>query len=119
MTGEKMQIISTPFHGPIGAVVWIPHNPGISSGFAFGCADGSIHVYQLPESSVRALSTDTSRMTQSSGNCFQSSYQYFAQELVHNGPIMDIKFDPKFGRLASVGSGFPQVSQLLTTDGSE
>jgi hypothetical protein len=32
---------------------------------------------------------------------------------------MDIKFDPKFGRLASVGNGFAQVSEMLTTDGSE
>jgi hypothetical protein len=32
---------------------------------------------------------------------------------------MDIKFDPKFGRLASVGTGFPQVSELLANDGSE
>jgi len=52
-------------------------------------------------------------------NYFQSNYQYFVQELVHDGPIMDIKFDPKFGRLASVGNGFAQVSEMLTTDGSE
>lgn len=59
---------------------------------------------------------DTTRLT---WNCFQSNYQYFAQELVHGGPIMDIKFDPKFGRLASVGNGFAQVSELSTTEGSE
>jgi hypothetical protein len=32
---------------------------------------------------------------------------------------MDIKFDPKFSRLASVGTGFVQVSELLTSDGSK
>ena len=49
----------------------------------------------------------------------ESNYQYLTQELVHNGPILDLKFDPQFGRLASVGSGFPQVSQLRTTEGGE
>lgn len=53
MTGEKMQVISSAFHGPIGALVWVSYKPGMSPGFAFGCADGSIHVYQLQESSVR------------------------------------------------------------------
>ena len=32
---------------------------------------------------------------------------------------IDLKFDPHFGRVASVGNGFPQVSQLLTTDDGE
>jgi hypothetical protein len=47
------------------------------------------------------------------------NYQYFMQELVHKGPVIDLKFDPHFGRVASVGNGFPQVSQLLTTDDGE
>jgi WD40 repeat protein len=51
-TGEKVQVISCGFHGPIGAVAWIPELPGQASGFAFGCTDGTIHVYQRVESSV-------------------------------------------------------------------
>ena len=46
-------------------------------------------------------------------------YQYFAQEQVHDGPVLDLKYDAQFGRLASVGNGFPQVSELLTTDGGQ
>ncbi|KIM72519.1 hypothetical protein PILCRDRAFT_81788, partial [Piloderma croceum F 1598] len=95
-TGEKVQVISCAFNGPIGVLVWIPELPGLAPGFAFGCADGSIHVYQHVESS--------------------SNYQYLAQEHVHDGPVLDLKFDPEFGRLASVGSGFLQVSQLRPTD---
>ena len=45
LTGEKVQVIQCAFHGPIGALVWIPELPGLVPGFAFGCADGSIHVY--------------------------------------------------------------------------
>jgi hypothetical protein len=49
----------------------------------------------------------------------QSQYQYLTQELVHDGPVLDLKFDAQFVRLASVGNGFPQVSQLLSTEGDE
>jgi WD40 repeat protein len=62
LTGEKVQVISCAFHGPIGALTWIPQKPGLALGFAFGCADGSIHLYQLVESSVcdHILLTDNS-----------------------------------------------------------
>jgi len=52
LTGEKMQVISTVFHGPIGALVWVPQQPGMSLGFAFGCTNDSIHVYQFHQSLV-------------------------------------------------------------------
>jgi WD40 repeat protein len=53
MTGEKIQVISSTFHSPVGALIWVSSKPDVSPSFAFGCADGSIHVYQLLESSVR------------------------------------------------------------------
>lgn len=52
LTGEKVQVIRCAFHGPIGALAWIPQKPGLAPGFIFGCADGSIHLYQRVESSV-------------------------------------------------------------------
>ena len=52
LTGEKVQVVSCAFHSPVGALVWIPEQPGLVPGFAFGCANGSIHVYQRLESSV-------------------------------------------------------------------
>jgi WD40 repeat protein len=52
LTGEKVQVISCAFHGPIGALTWIPELSSLVPGFAFGCANGSIHVYQRLESSV-------------------------------------------------------------------
>ena len=51
--GEKLQVVACPFHGPVGALVWIPEQPGLTPGFAFGCADGSIHLYRRVELSVR------------------------------------------------------------------
>ena len=47
----------------------------------------------------------------------QYNYQYFMQELVHDGQVMDLKFNAQFGWLASVSNGSPQVSQLLNTAG--
>ena len=52
LTGEKVQVICCVFHGPIGALAWIPSKHDLAPGFAFGCADGSIHLYQRVESSV-------------------------------------------------------------------
>ena len=36
----------------------------------------------------------------------QLQYQYFTQDILHNGPVMDHKFDPQF-------------CHILTTDGCE
>ena len=48
-TGAQLQDISCPFNGPITVAVWLPAIQGSATAFAFGCADGSIHVYaQLP-----------------------------------------------------------------------
>ena len=69
MTGEKIQVISSAFHGPVGALVWVSSKPDMSPGFAFGCADGSIHVYQLVESSV----SDHVMLIDHSGLTFLSS----------------------------------------------
>jgi hypothetical protein len=49
---EKQQVISTPFSGPVACVVWIPSPGDAVSGFAFGCADGSMHFYQRSDSLV-------------------------------------------------------------------
>ena len=120
--GEKMQVISCLFHGPIESLVWITQRPGLSPGFAFGCADGSVHIYQCPESSVHddALTIDNYWITCEGLFVFwQSTYQYFAQTVVYDSPVLDIEFDVKFGRLASVSNRFAQVSQLWTANGSE
>lgn len=117
LTGEKVQVIRCAFHGPIGALAWIPQKSGLALEFAFGCADGSIHLYQRVGSSVcdRILLIDNSYLT----FVFQTTYQYVTQEQVHDGPVLDLKYDERFGRLASVGNGFPQVSELLNTNGGK
>ena len=45
LIGKMMQTIHCPFFSAISAIVWLPAMPGLGHGFAFGCADGSIHIY--------------------------------------------------------------------------
>ena len=51
-SSEKHQVVSTPFSGPVTCLVWIPSPEDMVAHFAFGCADGSIHIYQHPDSLV-------------------------------------------------------------------
>ena len=51
-TGEMMQTILCPFFGSVSAIVWLPAMPGLGHGFAFGCADGSIHIYTHDDTTV-------------------------------------------------------------------
>ena len=51
-TGEMMQTIPCPFFGAVGAIVWLPAMSVLSHGFAFGCADGSIHIYTRDDTTV-------------------------------------------------------------------
>ena len=53
----------------------------------------------------------------------QSQYTYLIQEDLHDGPVLDLKFDPHFGQLASVGGlpghSYRQVSQIMAANGSK
>lgn len=51
-TGEKMQVISCPYFGAVASIIWFPATPSSSHGFAFGCADGSIHIYMRDDTTV-------------------------------------------------------------------
>ena len=116
-----MQAISCPFFGAVGAIVWLPSIPGLNHGFTFGCADGSIHIYTRNDTAVCHI-----RLPVSAKKLIiivQSQYVYFVQEDIHDGPVLDLKFDPHFGRLASVGGhaghSYPQVSQITATNGGK
>lgn len=52
-TGWKLQEISSPIHGPITTSGWVPAVHGAPAAFAFGCCDGSIHVYAQLKAKVR------------------------------------------------------------------
>lgn len=47
-----MQAIPCAFFGAVGAIVWLPAMPGLSHGFAFGCASGSVHIYTRDNTTV-------------------------------------------------------------------
>ena len=49
----------------------------------------------------------------------QLQYQYFTQDILHDGPVMDLKFDPQFCQLASVRGSSAQLCHIVTTDGCE
>ena len=51
-TGKKMQVISCAFNGAVGAVVWFPSTLALRHRFAFGCTDGSVHIYISDEATV-------------------------------------------------------------------
>lgn len=55
LTGEKMQVIPCPYFGAVAALIWFPATHSLSHGFAFGCADGSIHIYTRDDTTVRRL----------------------------------------------------------------
>ena len=45
-TGKELQAISCAFHGPISCIAWILGGESEAPSFVFGCADGSIQIYQ-------------------------------------------------------------------------
>ena len=53
----------------------------------------------------------------------QLQYTYLIQENLHDGPVLDLKFEPHFGWLTSVdghpGHSCPQVSQIMAANGSK
>ena len=51
-TGEMMQVIHCACFGAVGAIVWLPKVADLSHGFAFGCADGSVHIYTRDDDTV-------------------------------------------------------------------
>jgi hypothetical protein len=51
-TSEILQEISCPYTGFVTAACWITTMRSETNAFAFGCADGSIHVYALDKGEV-------------------------------------------------------------------
>ena len=49
-----------------------------------------------------------------------SQYLYYVQEAMHDGPVLDLKFNPHFGQLDSIsghrGHSYPQVVQIMATN---
>ncbi|TDL17607.1 WD40 repeat-like protein, partial [Rickenella mellea] len=90
-TGEELQNISRPFSGPISAICWITLGLDNDPGFVYGCADGSLHIYRRKE---------------------DSTFHFCSMTMAHNGSIEGVTFDPIHRRVASIGSGSPQVWTL-------
>ena len=56
VTGTLKQSISVVFNGPVSTAAWTPISPDrIVTTFAFGCADGTIFVYNQSQEDVNTL----------------------------------------------------------------
>ena len=86
-----MQAISCPFFGTVSAIIWLPGISGLNHRFAFGCADGSIHIYMRDDTAVCHIQLPV--CAKKLIIIVQSQYVYFVQEDIHDGPVFDLKFD--------------------------
>ncbi|OBZ68261.1 hypothetical protein A0H81_12041 [Grifola frondosa] len=93
-TGEKLQEIHCTFNGPISAIAWLGTSV-TNNTFIFGCADGSLHLYQRSDCAAAFV--------------FKSS------STAHEGIVEDIVYDPHHNRIASVGGGASAVWKVTGT----
>ncbi|KAI0948070.1 hypothetical protein AcW1_009672 [Taiwanofungus camphoratus] len=92
-SGEKLQEIQCLFHEPISAIVWIELGHGKNQlAFVFGCADGTLHIYEHWDSAAL--------------------FEFLSLTAAHNGAVEDVDFDSHYGRIASIGSGTTEVWKL-------
>jgi len=54
-SGELMQQFFCYFNGYVALSVWVNFGEQNDIGFAFGCADGSLHIYQQDKQTVQIL----------------------------------------------------------------
>ncbi|KAH7903271.1 WD40-repeat-containing domain protein, partial [Hygrophoropsis aurantiaca] len=88
-TGELLQEMECMFEGPVSAMKWITPRESRGSAFIFGCADGTLHLYQRTSES--------------------SLFSFLSLTKAHTGEIQSLDWDPRHERLASAGGGSPQV----------
>lgn len=108
-TGAHLQDISCPFNGPITVTIWLPAAQGSATAFAFGCADGSIHIYVQQLHHVSPLVTLGAQLI---FRYYQENYTFSSFTSAHEGPVEDLDFELTRRRLASVGHGSLQVWDL-------
>ncbi|THH08996.1 hypothetical protein EW146_g8811 [Bondarzewia mesenterica] len=95
--GKNMQEINCIFHGPVAAITWIDLGMSDKKAFVFGCADGTLHLYQWGD--------------------INSRFEFVSLTIAHNDEAMkDIAYDPIHSRIATAGGGSPQVWKMPTAD---
>ncbi|KZP09271.1 WD40 repeat-like protein [Athelia psychrophila] len=85
LSGERIQDIDCAFNGHVSCLVWADTREL----FAFGCADGSVHLYNWSEAK----------------GCFA----YVMQDKTHNDAVQTIAYDPHHKRLAGISQSSLQV----------
>lgn len=107
-SGESLQKIHCPFNGAISAIVWVRIWDSTDPTFVFGCADGSLHMYRRKGENVRFVRHTTKHLTYHLREQVDFSFLYTVIS-AHAGPVEDLCFDNTHLRMASVGSGHPQL----------
>ncbi|KZT12284.1 uncharacterized protein LAESUDRAFT_641589, partial [Laetiporus sulphureus 93-53] len=88
-TGYKLQELNSVFHGLVISMRWIDLGKGDNLAFVFGCADGTLQVYQRDDD--------------------QTPFIFCSSTSAHNGFVQYISFDPNHGWIASIGGGTVHV----------
>lgn len=104
-SGELLQAVTCVFNGPVTSVIWITPSNEDDQAFAFGCADGTIHIYSQPDADVSVIPSSVSTLL----ILAQSNFIFASLTTAHKMSIEDLDFDGDHRRLASVGDGALQV----------
>ncbi|OBZ70602.1 hypothetical protein A0H81_09014, partial [Grifola frondosa] len=113
-TYEKMQEVKCLFNGPVSIVHWMGTENCGGMSFIFGCADGSLHIYQRVDLNVRTFvwSHYISLM-----KLFKAAFKFKSIVVAHDSTVEDISYDPVHNRVATVGGGIPGVWKLSHSGG--
>lgn len=108
-TGEAIQDIHEPFHGPIGAAAWTTIGDDNNDAWiVFGCANGNLIVYNRKERHVSRAYVVYLRLVALTATKGKFTHVSIADG--HGGgPVEDMKFDSKHHRLATCGGSHVQV----------
>lgn len=112
---EVQQEIKDAFHGSVTAVCWVEFDGRKDEGFAYGCVNGSIHVYKwsaiavssLPKNDISAYSLSEYVLCSR-----QARYVFVSMVDAHPAQVQALEFNARFRRVASIGDGTPRVWRL-------
>ena len=112
---EVQQEIKDAFHGTVTAVCWVEFDGRKDEGFAYGCVNGSIHVYKWSAIAVSSLSKNhvlACSLSEYVLCSHQARYVFVSMVDAHPAQVQALGFNARFCCVASIGDGTPRVWQL-------
>ena len=112
MSGDLQQEIADVFHGSVTAACWLDFEEKKNDGFAYGCVNGTIHVYRFSPKRVSCYTSLPGIILMIP----QGQYVFVSITDAHNGrTVEDIRFNGRFRRIATIGDGSPCVWRMEST----